>query len=153
MTYEEDYDSHDSTYDYAVHYSYDFHGTVPTVIRENRRLAETYYLHHRYKRIDYDYDVHSGKINSVIYQNGKDDQFIHEYNYDGDLRLNTVYAGPVKGALDREATYSYYLHGPLMRSEICDLAVQGVDFAYTLHGWIKGVNSGTLKFQAIIYPP
>ena len=42
-----------------------------------------------------------------------------------------------------DASYQYYLHGPLARMELGDInaKVQGVDYAYTLQGWIKGVNS------------
>lgn len=39
---------------------------------------------------------------------------------------------------------NYYPHGPLARVEIGDNKVQGMDYAYTLQGWIKGVNSNTL---------
>jgi hypothetical protein len=38
----------------------------------------------------------------------------------------------------------YYKHGPLARTEIGDLKVQGVDYAYTLQGWIKAVNAPSL---------
>ncbi|ATL48207.1 hypothetical protein COR50_14120 [Chitinophaga caeni] len=39
-----------------------------------------------------------------------------------------------------DAEYRYYLHGPLARLELGDNKVQGVDYAYTLQGWLKGVN-------------
>jgi len=45
----------------------------------------------------------------------------------------------------RDADYLYYLHGPLAREEIGDNRVQGVDYAYTVQGWLKGVNSSTLN--------
>lgn len=48
---------------------------------------------------------------------------------------------------EREAHYSYYKHGPLMRTVLGQLQVQGLDYAYTLQGWLKGINSamgGTL---------
>lgn len=32
----------------------------------------------------------------------------------------------------------------MARVELGDLQVQGIDYAYTLHGWLKGVNSNTL---------
>src|SRR5690606_29264412 len=32
-------------------------------------------------------------------------------------------------------------HGPLARMVLGDEQVQGVDYAYTLQGWLKGVNS------------
>jgi hypothetical protein len=39
------------------------------------------------------------------------------------------------------AFYTYYPHGPLLRTELGEQKVQGVDYAYTLQGWLKGVNS------------
>ncbi|MDD2412104.1 MAG: hypothetical protein RBS19_12075 [Bacteroidales bacterium] len=45
---------------------------------------------------------------------------------------------------DNDASYRYYLHGPLARVEIGDERVQGIDYIYTLQGWIKGVNSNSL---------
>src|SRR5690606_8701415 len=41
--------------------------------------------------------------------------------------------------------YSYYRHGPLQRTVLGQLNVQGIDYAYTLQGWLKGVNSTTLN--------
>jgi hypothetical protein len=35
----------------------------------------------------------------------------------------------------------YYRHGPLSRTEPGHNRVQGLDYAYTLQGWLKGVNS------------
>lgn len=44
----------------------------------------------------------------------------------------------------REAAYGYYLHGPVWRMELGAYKVQGVDYAYTLQGWLKGVNGDVL---------
>jgi hypothetical protein len=41
---------------------------------------------------------------------------------------------------EKEAHYSYYKHGPLMRTVLGQLQVQGLDYAYTLQGWLKGIN-------------
>jgi hypothetical protein len=45
---------------------------------------------------------------------------------------------------EKEAAYSYYAHGPLARTVIGEQEVQGLDYVYTLQGWIKGVNSNNL---------
>ncbi|WP_315819578.1 hypothetical protein [Paraflavitalea speifideaquila] len=42
---------------------------------------------------------------------------------------------------EKEAKYEYYLHGPLARTTIGQQQVQGIDYAYTLQGWLKGMNS------------
>jgi RHS repeat-associated protein len=39
-----------------------------------------------------------------------------------------------------DAGYQYYRHGPLARSELGSLKVQGLDYAYTLQGWLKTIN-------------
>lgn len=43
-----------------------------------------------------------------------------------------------------DAAYFYYPHGPLQRTELGQNKVQGMDYAYTLQGWLKGVNSDLL---------
>ncbi|MEJ0034190.1 MAG: RHS repeat-associated core domain-containing protein [Bacteroidota bacterium] len=36
--------------------------------------------------------------------------------------------------------YRYYAHGPLARVELGTQTVQGLDYYYTLQGWLKGMN-------------
>jgi RHS repeat-associated protein len=40
-----------------------------------------------------------------------------------------------------QAQYFYYDYGPLARVEIGKEKVQGMDYAYTINGWIKGMNA------------
>ena len=47
----------------------------------------------------------------------------------------------------QDATYKYYLHAPLARTELGELKVQGLDYVYTAQGWIKSVNGNTLTPQ------
>ncbi|HEX7414979.1 MAG TPA: hypothetical protein VF411_13125, partial [Bacteroidia bacterium] len=37
-----------------------------------------------------------------------------------------------------------HTHGPLARVEYGNNHIQGIDYAYTIQGWIKGVNSEML---------
>jgi hypothetical protein len=97
------------------------------------------------EQIDYKYDLISGNVNEVYYQPGAADQFIHRYSYDADNRITQVFTSQDGVIWDEDAKYFYYDHGPLSRVEIGDQQIQGIDFAYTIQGWIKGVNSGTLK--------
>ncbi len=103
------------------------------------------YIGQRYKRIDYEYDLISGNVNKVSYQKGEKDEFFHRYEYDADNRI--IYAETSNNGIDWEedAHYQYYKHGPLARTETGEVKVQGTDFAYTIQGWLKGVNSNTLK--------
>lgn len=97
------------------------------------------------KQIDYAYDLISGKVNKVSYQPGKPDSWYHRYLYDADNRLVQAETGPDDVMYDIDARYFYYPHGPLARVEYGDNLVQGIDYAYTLQGWLKGVNSNLLS--------
>lgn len=142
ITYEDVYDGNNLTYNHATHYSYDIHGNVSTVWQENTQLAVS---GQSIKQMDYQYDLISGKVNKVIYSPGQIDQFIHRYTYDADNRITSVETSSNDRHYDLEAKYFYYAHGALARIEYGKNQVQGIDYAYTLQGWIKGVNSNVLK--------
>jgi RHS repeat-associated protein len=131
----------------STYYSYDLSGNVKTLYQKVSGIDQ--------KRIDYDYDLISGKVNMVAYQHEQADRFYYEYDYDTENRLtrvyssrNGVYKSDGRGSYlinkERDARYHYYLHGPLARIEYAKPIVQGVDYAYTLQGWLKGINSSSL---------
>ena len=130
----------------ATYYSYDQVGNVKTLWQQIADLDT--------KQIDYQYDLVSGKVNKVRYQAGKPDQFLYGYEYDAENRLikavtgvnNTVSSnGWEIETPHTDASYRYYLHGPLARMELGnEQLVQGLDYAYTLQGWLKGVNGNYL---------
>jgi RHS repeat-associated protein len=121
-------------YTHASHYSYDIAGNVYTMIQDypNGVIND--------KVLVYDCDLQSGKVNSLTYQPGKADQFIHRYGYDAANRLIKVSTGTNGLFWDTDAEYFYYRHGPLARLELGSDKVQGLDYFYTLQGYIKGVN-------------
>jgi len=141
ITWENNNDHDSLTFDFATHYTYDITGNVRTILQETPQLAV---IGQNLKRIDYDYDLVSGKVNYVYYQKDSIDQFIHHYEYDDDNRITHVYTSRDNMLWDEDAHYDYYLHGPLARVELGQHKVQGVDYAYTLQGWMKGINSSTL---------
>lgn len=69
---------------------------------------------------------------------------MHRYQYDSDNRITEVETSKDGKIWENDASYFYYSHGPLARTEIGDKKVQGIDYAYTIQGWIKGVNSEEL---------
>ncbi len=126
------------------YYSYDVSGNVQTQWNYLEGLG--------LKRMDYEYDEQSGKVNLLKYQHGEADAFYYRYRYDGEHRLLSVESGnwllPYSSRIiegTTEAQYRYYLHGPLARMELGQHSVQGVDYAYTLQGWLKGVNGQRLN--------
>jgi RHS repeat-associated protein len=109
----------------------------------------------RYKKMAYNYDLISGKVNMVTYQPGyynagtqtwirNIDQFYHRYVYDAENKLTDVYTSHDSLIWERDAQYTYYKHGPMARTVIGQQQVQGIDYAYTLQGWLKGVNSSAV---------
>jgi RHS repeat-associated protein len=95
--------------------------------------------------MDYSFDLISGKVNLMYYQKGKGDQFIYKYHYDIENRLTSAMSSRDGLLWQSNARYNYYLHGPLARTELGALRVQGVDNAYTLQGWIKYINGPALN--------
>ncbi|WP_207428887.1 GH-E family nuclease [Pedobacter sp. SYSU D00535] len=128
----------------ATYYDYDLNGNVKSLWQQVNGLG--------LKKIDYEYDLVSGKVNKVFYQKGQDDRFYYQYKYDAENRLTEVWNGVDPANPKQVASYQYYYHGPLARTELGGLQdkVQGLDYAYTLQGWLKGVNSYALNPSADI---
>lgn len=166
VTYEEKFDGIVGTYDHATHYDYDIHGNVKTLLQDNKKMGSiTELANQRVKRFDYSYDLISGNVHRVSFQTGKEDQWHHAYTYDADNRIIEAYTTthtplfktysmtqvgvnnePSKVRYwEKDANYFYYDHGPLARVELGQEQIQGVDYTYTLQGWMKGVNSESLN--------
>ncbi|MBT1708764.1 hypothetical protein KK062_11040 [Fulvivirgaceae bacterium PWU5] len=115
-----------------TYYTYDIHGSVKAMLQSIPGLSD--------KRIDYAYDLISGKVNYIFYQYGESDAFTHRYEYDADSRLTNVYTSTDRFIWNKDAAYLYYQHGALARTEFGEYRIQGQDYYYTLQGWGKGVN-------------
>jgi RHS repeat-associated protein len=123
-------------------YSYDIHGNVDTLVQDYKQAGGAMLENgNRWKKIVYNYDLISGKVNRVAYQPGQQDAFYHRYSYDAENRITNVETSHDSIYWENDAFYQYYKHGPLARSVIGQQQVQGIDYAYTLQGWLKGVNS------------
>ena len=130
------------THTAATYYSYDIAGNVDTLLQDYKDALA---IPNRYKKIVYDYDLISGKVNKVSYQRGWSDQLYHKYSYDADNRLVEVETSHDSIYWENDADYEYYRHGPLSRMVLGQNQVQGLDYAYTLQGWLKGVNSTSVN--------
>ncbi|MBC7509324.1 MAG: RHS repeat protein, partial [Ferruginibacter sp.] len=128
----------------ATFYSYDIHGNVDKLVQDYKEATQTMPPGNRYKTLAYNYDLISGKVNNVNYQDGYADAFYHRYSYDAENRLLAAETSRDKIIWERDAAYNYYKHGPLARTELGQQSVQGIDYAYTIHGWLKGINQTSL---------
>lgn len=141
--------SNPAAYNQATFYTYDVHGNVDTLLQDfgcgdcgNATIYNVMNRNgNRWKKIVYQYDLISGKVNLVAYNKGWGDQFFHRYQYDAENRITLVETSLDGLIWEKDARYEYYRHGPLARTVIGDQLVQGMDYAYTLQGWLKGINS------------
>jgi RHS repeat-associated protein len=134
--------SHTQNENNATWYSYDEHGRIEWLVQNITGLGV--------KTIDYRYGP-TGAVREVAYQAGESDQFTHYYEYDGDGRLFKAYTtrqqlqydafGKLTNSdvLTLQATYFYYVHGPVKRVEYAN-KLQGIDYTYTADGSLKGIN-------------
>jgi RHS repeat-associated protein len=120
------------------YYSYDPHGNVEWLRQDIPNFASSF--------VAYEYDLISNKVLKVKYNEGYKDRYFHKYDYDADSRLTTVCTSLNNVTWEKDATYDYYLHGPLRRNVLGQDKVQGVDYTYTIHGWLKGINSPNVYF-------
>lgn len=130
-------------YSSATFYSYDIHGNVDTLLQDYKE-GTLRIQQNRFKKLAYDYDLVSGKVNKASYQPGMQDAFFHRYIYDAENRLTNVETSTDDFYWEKDAFYQYYKHGPLAKAVIGQQQVQGLDYAYTLQGWLKGVNGSSL---------
>ena len=134
-----------NSYQSATHYSYDIHGNVKRLVQDIPAISS---FDRRFTSLDYEYDLISGNVNRVWYQKGKLEQFSHRYRYDADNRVTHVYTSNIfKVKRDStvsqerlEARYFYLPTGALSRIELGHKQIQGIDYAYTLQGWLKDIN-------------
>ncbi len=139
----------DAPWESATFYTYDIHGNVDVLLQDYKKTMGLI-VGNRFKKITYKYDLISGKVNEVAYQPGQADAFYHRYMYDAENKLTDVQTSKEYVYWENDAKYDYYRHGPMARTKLGHLEVQGVDYAYTLQGWLKGVNTTNLKRPAII---
>jgi RHS repeat-associated protein len=138
-------------YNQATFYTYDFHGNIDTLLQDygsNSFAAVANVMNangNRFKKFVLRYDLVTSKLTHAAYQPGMADQFYHRYTYDAENRLTMVETSSDSVNWEKEARYQYYKHGPLARTVLGDQQVQGIDFGYTLQGWMKGVNSTSLN--------
>ncbi len=134
---DEDGDLNTTNDQYHTYYSYDPHGNVEWLIQEDAELGRNY--------IAYEYDLISGNVLKVRYNENRSDKFFHKYEYDAENRLTHVFTSIDNQLWDNDAHYEYYAHGPLKRNTIGEDHVQGLDYIYTIHGWLKSINSPNMS--------
>ena len=128
-----------------TYYSYDPHGNVEWSQQDLPGLGVNY--------TRYEYDLISGNLLELHYNEGWQDGFKHAWKYDKDNRLVEVQTSRDGVIWESDARYAYYLHGPLRRVEYGEDKVQGRDYVYTLQGWLKGINHPSMSLRGYSFDP
>jgi RHS repeat-associated protein len=105
------------------------------------------------KTFYYNYD-YMGNVTEMHYQyhlpaTTVSDKMKTEFVYDQDKRLSVVKStiyGETTPKTKTNAEYFYYLHGPLKRKQLAN-NLQGIDYVYTINGWLKNINSPEMDLQ------
>ncbi|MEJ1928892.1 RHS repeat-associated core domain-containing protein [Nostoc sp. NIES-2111] len=113
-------------------YAYDVHGNV-------KKLYQ-YLPWQTPLALSYTYDLVSGKVRTLTQAEGTAHQFIRRFRYDADQRLRKVESSREGWLWAEDARYSYLPTGQLARQELGAHHVQGIDYAYTVNGWLKSIN-------------
>jgi len=121
----------------TTYYSYDPHGNVEWAVHVLPGMTSPI-------RVEYEYDLITGKIAQTNYQRGYPDQYFMKYTYDADMRIVDVKTSRDSVIWEKDASYTYFPHGPLRRIEVGQEKVSGIDHAYTIHGTLKGINHPSL---------
>jgi len=134
---------------FATYYSYDILGNVKTA---TYRCPAMMNAGSQYKRVDYEYDQISGKVNMIAYNRGRGDQFYQQYEYDADNRITKAKTSNDGFVWNTDAKYTYYKHGPLANVKIGENQIQSLDYAYTLQGWLKAINGDVIRYDKSMNP-
>ena len=106
-----------ANYNQASFYTYDIEGNVDTLLQDYGSSATDVNVmnanNSRWKKIVYQFDLISGKVNTVSYQPNQRDQFYHRYTYDAENRLILAETSADSVNWEKEARYQYFKHGPL----------------------------------------
>jgi len=121
---------------YTTAYSYDNEGNLEWMAQTLPGLGS--------KTIDYVFDDNHNLLQSIYQKNDQSDRFSHIYTYDKIGRLKTASTRESNGMVKLQEKYIYYLHGPLKRKELAG-NLQGIDYVYTIQGWLKGINHPELN--------
>ena len=145
---EEGFSINDESFVAATHYDYDYHGNVRNMLTDNSYMPDSDPLdisyNFRYHVASYRYDLLSGKVRELVLNPNRQDRFIHRYTYDDQNRLLEASTSKDGYWFDVDARYAYFYHGPLSRIEYGPYKSQGTDYTYTIHGWLKSINSENL---------
>ncbi len=96
------------------------------------------------KTVNYSY-TKDGQLDKMDYQKEvSGERFVHQYSYDANHRMKETKTSLDNTTFNSNQVLKYYLHGALKRNEL-GVTLQGLDYVYTINGWLKSMNDPTLS--------
>ncbi len=119
-------------------YSYNSLGLVEWVVQDPPGLAE--------KKIEYEYDE-LGRLTQMDYQAGvSGEEFYQRYTYDAMGRMTKVETSTNGSTWVKDVEYtSFFADGQVGQMKLGNSAIQTVDYAYTVQGWLDKINNGSIS--------
>jgi hypothetical protein len=108
-------------------------------------IHQTEWLRYSSGRIDYEYDLISGKVKKLCFNKDRWNEYYQQFEYDENQRLTKVSSSREGEHYDLDAEYEYLAHGPLKNINIGQDKLQQVDYYYTINGWLKAINNTNLQ--------
>jgi RHS repeat-associated protein len=119
----------------ATYYSYDVEGRIKWTAKQVNGMSIKY--------TDMTYDL-IGNVTRVAYQEDEDDQFIHHYAYNEEGEVQSSATEDYDGNIVVQTEYEYYQDKSVKSVDIGD-GLQEMEYTYTIHGWLKGINLDQLN--------
>lgn len=116
----------------ATYYSYDPHGNVEWIVQELPGLGKSYVYFH--------YDIVTNGLTGYRFNEQGEDAFFARINYNEDGQITGLESSRDGIIWDRDVRMSYDPTGRLQRTLVGEDSLQGIDYAYTLLGWLKAIN-------------
>jgi len=113
-------------------YSYDAHGNVEWLIQDIPGLGPNY--------LRYSYDLVSGNVREVAFNEHRSDRFYHRYRYDSDNRLVQAETSRDHELWDTDQRQLYRADGQLLATGTGENQIQHTSYTYTAQGWLKALN-------------
>jgi hypothetical protein len=130
-------------------YSYDEYGRTKWVVQKYFNIpdgSQSYTIKSFYYTYDFLGNVIQTDFQAHLSTTIVSDKMKQNFFYDADKRLvktnSTIYATS-NPQTKTNAEYFYYTHGLLKRKQLAN-NLQGIDYVYTVNGWLKNMNAPEL---------
>lgn len=115
----------------ATWYSYDSEGRIKWTAKQVVGVTGLKYTENTYDLL--------GNVTKVAYQEDGSDKFVHHYAYNEVGEVLSSATEDRTHTIKVQTKYEYYQDGSVKSLEYAE-GLQEMEYTYTIHGWLKGIN-------------